>query len=97
MVGSKVPADDYGEGYFSGQGRTDIPAFMEWALLSYAMHDHFLADGQSDKALVELQKAQEYLAEAMERFERIESQNKVSVNTYPSYHTTNLNLAQRNV
>ena len=97
VVGSKVPADDYGEGYFSGQGRTDIPAFMEWMLLSYAMHDHYLTEGQSDKAMVELQKTNEHIAEAMERLERIESQNKVTVNTYPSYRTTSLHITQRNI
>jgi hypothetical protein len=96
IVGSKVPHDDYGNGYFSGQGRDDIPAFMEWMLLSYAMHDYLLADGQADKALAELQKAESYLADALERFERVESQNKITVNTYssPYYNST---ISQRNI
>jgi hypothetical protein len=98
VVGSKVPHDDYGEGYFSSSGsyREDIPAFMEWMLLAYAMHDHYLADGQNDKAMSELQKAEEYLSQALDRFERIESQNQVTVNS-PSapYHTNT--ISQRNI
>ncbi|BAQ84581.1 hypothetical protein [uncultured Mediterranean phage uvMED] len=98
VVGSKVPHDDYGEGYFSSSGsyREDIPAFMESMLLSYAMHDHYLADGQGDKALVEMQKAEQHMADALERFERIESQSRITVNTYPPsiFHSY---IAQRNV
>jgi hypothetical protein len=65
-------------------------------LLSYAMHDYLLADGQADKALAELQKAESYLADALERFERVESQNKITVNTYssPYYNST---ISQRNI
>ena len=98
VVVGKVPHDDYGEGYFSSSGsyREDIPAFMEWMLLAYAMHDHYLADGQNDKAMSELQKAEEYLSQALDRFERIESQNQVTVNS-PSapYHTNT--ISQRNI
>jgi hypothetical protein len=97
VVGSKVPHDDYGNGYFSGAGREDIPAFMEWALLAYAMHDYYLADGQADKALVQLQKAEEHILEAIERFERLESQNRVTVNVYPPSNFGSYLLAQRNL
>jgi hypothetical protein len=92
-----VPHDDYGEGYFSGQGRNDIPAFMEWMLLSYAMHDHYLSDGQNDKAMAELQKAQEFQADALERFERVESQNKITINTYPPSMYNSMQISQRNI
>lgn len=99
IVGSKLHHSDYGEGYFSSTGsyREDIPAFMEHMLLSYAMHDYYLADGQGDKAMAELQKAQEYLEDALERFERVESQNKVTVNTYPPAQYSSLHIAQRNI
>ena len=97
IVGSNVPHNDYGEGYFSGQGRNDIPAFMEWMLLSYAMHDHYLADGQNDKAVAELQKAQEHLDDALERFERVESQNKITINTYPPSMYNSMQISQRNI
>ena len=97
IVGSKVPHDDYGSGYFSGQGRNDIPAYMEWMLLSYAMHDHYMADGQNEKALAELQKAQEYLNDALERFERVESQNKITINSYPPSMYNTMQISQRNI
>lgn len=97
VVGSKVPADDYGEGYFSGQGRSDIPAFMEWMLLAYTMHDHYLADGQADKAVAELQKAESHLTDALERFERVESQNQITVNTYPPNMYGTLRVSQKNI
>jgi hypothetical protein len=98
VVGSKVPHNDYGEGYFSGAGsyREDIPAFMESMLLSYAMHDHYLADGQGDKALTELQKVQEFMTDALERFERTQSQNQITVNTYLPTRF-NSYVAQRNI
>jgi hypothetical protein len=83
VVGSKVYADDYGEGYFSGQGRTDIPAFMEWMLLSYTMADFFRADGQFEKGAIEEKKGDEYMQEALDRFERVEGQNRIPVVTYP--------------
>jgi hypothetical protein len=97
IVGSKVPHDDYGEGYFSGEGRTDIPAFMEHMLIAYAMGDFYRADGQNDKALVEEQKAEEYNQQALDRFERTESQNQITVNTYPPSRYSNLQITQRNV
>lgn len=83
IVGSKVPADDYGEGYFSGQGRSDIPAFMEWMLLSYTMADFYRADGQNEKAMIEEKKGDEHMQEALDRFERVEGQNRIPVVTYP--------------
>lgn len=97
VVGSKVPHDDYGEGYFSGQGRSDIPAFMEQMLLSYAMADFYRSDGQNSKALAEEQKAEEYNQQALDRFERTESQNQITVNTYPPSNYSNLQITQRNV
>ena len=98
IIGSRVPANDYSDGYFSGSGgRNDIPAFMEFSLLAYAMHDYYLADGQADKALVQLQKAEEHVLEAVERFERLESQNRVTVNVYPPSNFGSYLLAQRNI
>ena len=98
VVGSKVPHDDYGEGYFSSSGsyREDIPAFMEHIILGYAMHDYYLADGQGDKALTELQKTQEYINDALERFERVGSQSRVTVNTYPPSRFSTY-ISQRNI
>lgn len=83
VVGSKVPADDYGSGYFSGQGRSDIPAFMEWMLLAYTMADYYRADGQFEKGAISEKQGDQYMEEALDRFERVEGQNRIPVITYP--------------
>ena len=55
IVGSQLPASDY------GTGTTTIPQFMERILLAYAIADYYRADGQNDKAMVEEQRAEEYV------------------------------------
>ena len=52
--------------------------------------------GQNDKALIEFQKAEENLAQALDRFERIESQNQVTVNSPNAPYQTNT-ISQRNI
>ena len=81
VVGSQVPANDY------GTGTTSIPQFMERMLLAYALSDYYRAEGQNDKALAEEQRAEEYFQQELERFERLESQNKIKIRVYPNYYT----------
>ena len=81
VVGSQVPANDY------GTGTTTIPQFMERILLAYALADYYRAESQNDKALAEEQRAEEYFQQELERFERIESQNKIKIRVYPNYYT----------
>ena len=81
VVGSQVPANDY------GTGTTSIPQFMERMLLAYALADYYRAEGQNDKALAEEQRAEEYFQQELERFERLESQNKIKIRVYPNYYT----------
>lgn len=81
VVGSQVPANDY------GTGTTTIPQFMERMLLAYALADYYRAEGQNDKALAEEQRAEEYFQQELERFERLESQNKIKIRVYPNYYT----------
>jgi hypothetical protein len=81
VVGSQVPANDY------GTGTTTIPQFMERMLLAYAIADYYRADSQNDKAIAEEQRAEEYLQQELERFERIESQNKIKIRVYPNYYS----------
>lgn len=81
VVGSQVPANDY------GTGTTTIPQFMERMLLAYALADYYRAESQNDKALAEEQRAEEYFQQELERFERIESQNKIKIRVYPNYYT----------
>ena len=81
IVGSQVPATDY------GTGTTTIPQFMERILLAYAIADYYRADGQNEKAMMEEQRAEEYVQQELERFERLESQNKIKINIYPNYYS----------
>ena len=81
VVGSQVPANDY------GTGTTTIPQFMERMLLAYALADYYRAESQNDKALAEEQRAEEYFQQEIERFERLESQNKIKIRVYPNYYT----------
>ena len=79
VVGNQVPANDY------GTGTTDLPAFLERYLLLACVADYYKADGQLDKALAQEQMAEETLALEIDRVERLESMNKITFNTYPSY------------
>ena len=79
IVGNQVPASDY------GTGSTDLPAFLERYLLLACVADYYKADGQLDKAMAQEQMAEETLALELDRVERLNSMNKITVNTYPSY------------
>lgn len=81
VVGNQVPATDY------GTGTTSIPQFMERMLLAYAISDYYRSDGQNEKALAEEQRAEEYYQQELERFERLESQNRIKINNYPNYYS----------
>ena len=78
IVGTKVPSDDY------GNTTLDIPQFMDRMLLAYCLADYYRADGQNDKALSEEQRDEEYFAQEIDRFERMESQNFITINQYPT-------------
>jgi hypothetical protein len=79
IVGNQVPASDY------GTGTTDLPAFLERYLLLACVADYFKADGQLDKAMAQEQMAEETLALELDRVERLNSMNKITINSYPSY------------
>lgn len=79
IVGNQVPASDY------GIGTTDLPAFLERYLLLACVADYYKADGQLDKAMAQEQMAEETLALELDRVERLNSMNKITINSYPSY------------
>ena len=79
IVGNQVPASDY------GTGTTDLPAFLERYLLLACVSDYYKADGQLDKAMAQEQMAEETLALELDRVERLNSMNKITINSYPSY------------
>ena len=84
VVGSQVPPSDY------GVGTTTLPRFMERMLLSYCISDAYKADGQLDKSIAEEARAEEYLTQELDRFERLQDQVRptLRVNTYPAYWPT---------
>ena len=79
IVGNQVPASDYGD------ATTDLPAFLERYLLLACVADYYKADGQLDKAIAQEQMAEETLALELDRVERLNSMNKITINSYPSY------------
>jgi hypothetical protein len=76
VVGSLVPADDYGD------GTTTLPAFLSQYLLAASVADWYRADGQNDKAAAEDARAENYLLEEIDRAERLESQNRIVITQY---------------
>lgn len=76
VVGSQVPASNYGD------GTTTLPQFLERHLLAAAIADFYRADSQNDKAMMEEQRAEAYLLDELDRFERLQSQNKIVIGQY---------------
>ena len=76
---------------------TGIPAFMESMLLSYTMADYYRADGQNEKAMVEESKGDEHMQTALDRFERLEGQNRISVATYSTRNLGSRVFTPRNI
>ena len=87
LLGSQVPSDSYGSG--SGE-TTTIPQFMAGMLLAYACAEYYRADGQEDKAIANESRAEEYFIQEIDRFQRLEGQNRIKVRTYPAYWPTML-------
>ena len=68
-------------------GTTTLPAFMERMLLCYAVADYYRSENQNEKAFAEEQRGEEYFNQELERFERIQSQNKITIRNYPNYYS----------
>lgn len=79
VVGNQVPANDYGD------GTTTLPRFLERYLVLACVSDWYKADGMLEKSLAEEQIAEETLALEIDRVERLEGMNKITIQTYPSY------------
>lgn len=79
VVGNQVPANDYGD------GTTTLPRFLERYLVLACVSNWYKADGMLEKSLAEEQIAEETLALEIDRVERLEGMNKITIQTYPSY------------
>lgn len=79
VVGNQVPPSDYGD------GTTTLPRFLERYLVLACVSDWYKADGMLEKSLAEERVAEETLALEIDRVERLEGMNKITIHTYPSY------------
>lgn len=79
VVGNQVPPSDYGVGTIT------LPRFLERYLVLACVSDWYKADGMLEKSLAEEQIAEETLALEIDRVERLEGMNKITIQTYPSY------------
>ena len=82
VVGNQVPANNYGDGV--GETAT-LPRFLERYLVLACVSDWYKADGMLEKSLAQEQIAEETLALEIDRVERLEGMNKITIQTYPSY------------
>ena len=80
VQGNQVTPSSYGE-----TGDPDLPRFLERYLLLATIADYYKSDGQLSKSVEQEAIAEEVLALEIDRVERLEGMNKISVNTYPSY------------
>ena len=82
VMGNQVTPSSYGNG---GGETTTLPRFLERYLLLATISDYFKSDGQLEKSMQQEQMAEETLNLEIDRVERLEGMNKISINTYPSY------------
>ena len=82
VMGNQVTPSSYGDG---GGETSTLPRFLERYLLLATISDWYKSDGQLEKSMQQEQMAEETLALEIDRVERLEGMNKISVNTYPSY------------
>jgi len=64
---------------------TNVPEFLSNYLTAGSLSDFLRGDGQTEAAFQEENRAEEYLTLEIDRAERLQSQNKITFNTYPSY------------
>lgn len=64
---------------------SNVPDFLASYLVAGALSDFLRGDGQTQAAFQEENRAEEYLTLEIDRAERLQSQNKITFNTYPSY------------
>ena len=65
---------------------SNVPEFLANYLTAGSLSDFLRGDGQTEAAFQEENRAEEYLTLEIDRAERLQSQNKITFNTYPSYN-----------
>ncbi len=85
VVGNQVPPSKYGDASRDTSETTTLPRFLERYLVLACVSDWYKADGMLEKSLAEEAIAEETLALEIDRVERLEGMNKITIQTYPSY------------
>ena len=85
VMGNQVTPSSYGDATVINSETTPLPRFLERYLLAGCVASYYREDGQLDKSLQQEALSEEILALEIDRVERLEGMNKISVNTYPSY------------
>ena len=85
VVGNQVPPSKYGDASVDTSEITTLPRFLERYLVLACVSDWYKADGMLEKSLAEERVAEETLALEIDRVERLEGMNKITIHTYPSY------------
>ena len=85
VVGNQVPPSNYGDASVDPSETTTLPRFLERYLVLACVSDWYKADGMLEKSLAEERVAEETLALEIDRVERLEGMNKITIHTYPSY------------
>ena len=85
VMGNQVTPSSYGDATVDGSETTTLPRFLERYLLLATISDWYKSDGQLEKSMQQEQMAEETLNLEIDRVERLEGMNKISINTYPSY------------
>lgn len=85
VMGNQVTPSSYGDASVDGSETTTLPRFLERYLLLATISDWYKSDGQLEKSMQQEQMAEETLNLEIDRVERLEGMNKISINTYPSY------------
>lgn len=85
VMGNQVTPSSYGDATVDASETTTLPRFLERYLLLATISDWYKSDGQLEKSMQQEQMAEETLNLEIDRVERLEGMNKISINTYPSY------------
>lgn len=85
VMGNQVTPSSYGDASVDGSETTTLPRFLERYLLLATISDWYKSDGQLSKSVEQESISEEVLALEIDRVERLEGMNKISINTYPSY------------
>lgn len=81
------PADNTYKDYTEG---SDVPAIFENYLITAIFADFLRGDGQGQLAMLEDNRAENFLLNQIDRVERLQQQNRPVINSYPRHSTQSI-------